>query len=140
MRKDRGGKGGTIINISSISGFLVDPFITSYKASKYAIIGLTLGLGHEYNYKTSAVRVVAICPGFTSSDMTDGQMVVDEQASIFDKFRSSLIWQTPDVLGKNAIKVFQEADTGSIWVSEEGKDAEIAPARKVVTLSQLESL
>src|SRR4029078_4710496 len=62
-------KGGKIINISSIAGKMAYPLRSPYAASKWGLIGLTLTLAQElgpYN-----VRVNAICPGPTRTDMID---------------------------------------------------------------------
>jgi NAD(P)-dependent dehydrogenase (short-subunit alcohol dehydrogenase family) len=60
---------GCIINISSIAGKMAYPLRSPYAASKWGLIGLTLTLAQElgpYN-----IRVNAICPGPTRTDMID---------------------------------------------------------------------
>jgi NAD(P)-dependent dehydrogenase (short-subunit alcohol dehydrogenase family) len=62
-------KAGTIINISSIAGKMAYPLRSPYAASKWGLIGLTLTLAQEvgpYN-----IRVNAICPGPTNTEMID---------------------------------------------------------------------
>jgi NAD(P)-dependent dehydrogenase (short-subunit alcohol dehydrogenase family) len=62
-------KAGSIINISSIAGKMAYPLRSPYAASKWGLIGLTLTLAQEvgpYN-----VRVNAICPGPTRTDMIE---------------------------------------------------------------------
>ncbi|XP_072931672.1 15-hydroxyprostaglandin dehydrogenase [NAD(+)]-like [Epargyreus clarus] len=48
MRKDRGGRGGTIINVASAYGFRKTPYLSSYHASKSGVIGFSKSIGHEY--------------------------------------------------------------------------------------------
>ncbi len=70
MATDRGGKGGVIINISSISpvyGGLPNDVI--YAASKGAVDAFTLGLAKEV--AKSGIRVCCIRPGLTLTDMLD---------------------------------------------------------------------
>jgi len=56
-----GGKGGSIINISSGAGIMGFPLRSPYAASKWAVIGVTKTLAMELGkYK---IRVNAICPG-----------------------------------------------------------------------------
>jgi NAD(P)-dependent dehydrogenase (short-subunit alcohol dehydrogenase family) len=62
-------KTGRIINISSIAGKMAYPLRSPYAASKWGLIGLTLTLAQElgpYN-----IRVNAICPGPTHTEMID---------------------------------------------------------------------
>ncbi|XP_030035310.1 15-hydroxyprostaglandin dehydrogenase [NAD(+)] [Manduca sexta] len=121
MRVDHGGKGGTIMNIASIDAYSIDPFLWFYKTTKYAIYGLSVGLGHEWNYMSTNVRVYALCPGFTYTQMTDQQMVVDEQVDIFTKFRKVIIWQTADQVGQAVAKLYKFAKTGTAYTVEGGE-------------------
>lgn len=63
-------KSGNIINITSVSGIKGMPRQVNYSASKAGVIGFTKALAKEvgpYN-----VRVNAIAPGYTDTDMTKG--------------------------------------------------------------------
>lgn len=62
-------KGGSIINISSVSGVIGNPGQANYSASKAGIIGLTKSVAREYASK--GIRVNAIAPGFVGTDMVD---------------------------------------------------------------------
>ncbi|XP_072931516.1 15-hydroxyprostaglandin dehydrogenase [NAD(+)]-like [Epargyreus clarus] len=116
MRKDRGGYGGTIINVSSIYGLEITPFVTTYHASKFGVIGFTKSLGHIYNFKKTGVRVVALCPGFTYTAITatfslrDDNMLAD-----FMKEAKSHEWQEVDAVGKGVIDIFEKAESGTVW-------------------------
>jgi NAD(P)-dependent dehydrogenase (short-subunit alcohol dehydrogenase family) len=68
-----GGSGGSIVNISSIAaktGGL--PGLASYAASKGAVESFTKGLATEVG--PEGVRVNAVAPGFTATDMTRDQI------------------------------------------------------------------
>lgn len=77
MRKDKGGNGGTIINLSSIYGIITDQFFPIYQASKFAVMAFTKSLGHIANFHRTGVRVVALCPGFTETSLTKEIIVWD---------------------------------------------------------------
>ena len=63
------GTGGSIINISSMSGKVGNPGQTNYSAAKAGLIGLTKAAAKEgARYR---VRVNAIQPGFIRTAMTD---------------------------------------------------------------------
>jgi len=106
-------RGGSVINITSVSGQLGMPGQTSYSASKAAIIGLTKSLAKEV--ARFGVRVNAIAPGFIETEMT---------AAIDENVRRKLYAQIPS--GKPGARdvakmaVFLAGDaapyaTGQVW-------------------------
>nr|AHE80140.1 17beta-hydroxysteroid dehydrogenase 8 [Azumapecten farreri] len=62
-------KGGSIINISSISGKVGNVGQTNYAASKAGVVGLTKTVAKEMG--RFGIRVNAILPGFIETPMTD---------------------------------------------------------------------
>ncbi len=66
-RMKANGKGGTIINIASILGFGVIKTLSSYSASKGAVIQLTKAMALEL--ARDRIRVNAIAPGYFETEM-----------------------------------------------------------------------
>jgi 3-oxoacyl-[acyl-carrier protein] reductase len=62
-------KSGSIINIASIVGIYGNIGQINYAASKSGIIGMTHTWAKEFAMKDSKVRVNAIAPGYTMTDM-----------------------------------------------------------------------
>ncbi|HTQ56430.1 MAG TPA: SDR family oxidoreductase [Bryobacteraceae bacterium] len=62
---------GNIINVSSVSGFGQNPGSVSYSATKTWMTSFTEGIYMELRSAGSAVRVQALCPGFTLSEFHD---------------------------------------------------------------------
>lgn len=62
---------GSIINVSSVAGFLHNPFSVSYGATKAWINSFTEALYVELKSVGSPVRIQALCPGFTVSEFHD---------------------------------------------------------------------
>lgn len=73
-------KGGSIINIGSISGNTADPGMALYNASKAFVHGLTRSIAVDHG---PAVRCNAICPGWIMTGMADAGFAVanDPQAA-----------------------------------------------------------
>jgi 3-oxoacyl-[acyl-carrier protein] reductase len=62
-------KNGSIINIASIVGIYGNIGQVNYAASKSGIIGMTHTWAKEFSMKKSNVRVNAVAPGYTMTDM-----------------------------------------------------------------------
>lgn len=60
---------GWIVNLASIAGTLPTPGLSSYGATKAAVISLTRSLNEELD--ADGVRAVAICPGFVETPMAE---------------------------------------------------------------------
>jgi 3-oxoacyl-[acyl-carrier protein] reductase/meso-butanediol dehydrogenase/(S,S)-butanediol dehydrogenase/diacetyl reductase len=65
-----GGRGGCIINISSMAGRQGLPNYGAYCATKWGVIGMTQQLAIEL--APHRIRVNCVCPGSTDTDMMDG--------------------------------------------------------------------
>lgn len=59
-------RGGTIVNVSSITGLMGFARMSAYCASKFALTGFTEGLRDEVI--GSGVRVALVCPGTTDTE------------------------------------------------------------------------
>ena len=62
-------KSGSIINVSSIVGVYGNIGQANYAASKSGIIGMTHSWAKEFSMKEGNVRVNAVAPGYTMTDM-----------------------------------------------------------------------
>ena len=68
MSTRRGGKGGVIVNLSSVASRLGSPnTYVDYAASKGAVDSFTIGLGHEV--AGEGIRVAAIRPGLIDTEI-----------------------------------------------------------------------
>ena len=73
--------GGSITNISSVSGIGGDSLMAVYNASKGAVTNLTRGLALQVG--GMGIRVNAINPSITRSDMVDGILSNDDMVKAF---------------------------------------------------------
>jgi NAD(P)-dependent dehydrogenase (short-subunit alcohol dehydrogenase family) len=65
-RQSMAGRGGNVVNISSIGGLSVETSIGHYNVTKAALLHLTRSLAKEL---APDIRVNAICPGLVKTDM-----------------------------------------------------------------------
>lgn len=72
---------GNVVNISSVSGLGGDWGMSVYNAAKGAITNFTRSLAMDYG--TDGVRVNAVCPGFTLTDLTEE---VKDNQPLLNKF------------------------------------------------------
>ncbi len=109
----RGGSGGSIVNISSIAARLGGlPGLAPYAATKGAVESFTKGLATEVG--PEGIRVNAVAPGFTDTDMNRGQLA---DAS----FRARIEAMTP----LRRVGVSEEIAEAAAWL--------ISPAARFVT-------
>ena len=68
-----GGRGGSIILISSAAGAKLQPFMVHYTASKHAVTGMARAFAAELG--KHSIRVNSVHPGPVNSPMGSGQMI-----------------------------------------------------------------
>ena len=89
---------GAIINVASVSAFVRSAGSVSYGATKSWLAAFTEGLYLDLKRANSAVKVQALCPGYTYSGFHD-IMSVDRQA-----LAPSSFWMTADEVVDNSLK------------------------------------
>ena len=62
-------KAGTIVNIASVAGYLPLGGMTSYCASKHAVIGFTKSLQQEIEVEKLPVDLILVTPGFIRTSL-----------------------------------------------------------------------
>ncbi|CAH0723084.1 unnamed protein product, partial [Brenthis ino] len=124
MRIDKGGSGGTIINVSSIFGYRITAYIPYYHASKYAVIGFSKSLGHQTNFNKTGVRVATLCPGLVLTSLSSAPEI--REKDMLPSFKLDLEayeWQGSEFIGEGTVEIFKQADSGTVWVVEGSRPA-----------------
>ncbi len=76
---------GSIVNVASVSGLGADWALTPYNAAKGGVVNLTRALALDY--ARQGVRVNAVCPSLTRSDMTRDML---DDAELMARFMERL--------------------------------------------------
>jgi NAD(P)-dependent dehydrogenase (short-subunit alcohol dehydrogenase family) len=69
-------RGGCVVNVASVAGFIASPGLSYYSTAKAALINLTKTVAREW--APAGVRVNAIAPGWIETDMNAGARGVPE--------------------------------------------------------------
>ncbi|XP_023945707.2 15-hydroxyprostaglandin dehydrogenase [NAD(+)] [Bicyclus anynana] len=126
MRKDKDGRGGTIINISSIVALIQTPLLPIYSATKSAVLQFSNCLGMNVHYSRSDVRVIAVCFGITDTNLIKGRIgCIDEETEermmiAIKKFPAQCI----DSAVTGLLAAYEKGDSGSTWLVTTDRPAE----------------
>lgn len=85
---------GQIVNVSSVAGLIPGGLMTSYTATKHAVVGLTLGLRAEA--RQYGVKVNALCPGFIETPLHDSTPKLSEYLNWEKNQRNKSRYPTAD--------------------------------------------
>lgn len=86
MREQRGGR---IVNISSVLGFIPSPYSALYAATKHAIEGYSESLDHEV--RSMGIRVMLVEPAFTRTALDHNAIWPDRAMAAYDTARRQAV-------------------------------------------------
>lgn len=136
MSKVNGGIGGTIINISSLSGIIPFVYAPVYAATKSFIYAYTKGMAHQFNVDKYGVKFIVICPGGTRTKIINdfGYPYPYSQFYYVPIFLyrmyllyGTLNFQSPSVVGECVVTALRTNRNGSVWISNNSKNYEVNP-------------
>jgi NAD(P)-dependent dehydrogenase (short-subunit alcohol dehydrogenase family) len=112
---------GNIVNVASVFGLMGQAFSTAYCASKGGLIQLTKSMAVEY--ANEPVRINAICPGSTNTEMMAGiDFSEDMDWSLIERASNAPVGEPEDIASAIAYLASDEAKmvNGSIFVVDNG--------------------
>ncbi|XP_046751402.1 15-hydroxyprostaglandin dehydrogenase [NAD(+)]-like [Diprion similis] len=124
MGKDKGGKGGTIVNVSSILGIVPIWTFPVYSSTKHAVIGLSRSFGHPHHFGKTAVRIMVMCPSATATQLMTNNPESTLDCLTPDNVREALAdfpIQKPEAVADGMMQMIRDGDNGSVWVVQAGK-------------------
>ena len=115
---------GSVINVASVAGLSATPAMAQYGASKAALISLTRTLAVEW--ASTGVRVNALCPGWTATDLN---RTLWENEEVFAGLTSTIPmgrWAKAEEMAGPAVFLASDASsfmTGQTLVVDGGQTA-----------------
>ncbi|MEM7535566.1 MAG: SDR family oxidoreductase [Chloroflexota bacterium] len=130
----RNAGGGSIINFGSYDGFIADPSLAAYCASKGAVHALTKAMACDHGPKN--IRVNAICPGYVDTPMLQSFFgsagdINSLQQAVRDVHPMRTYGQPEDVANLVNWLAGDEARyaSGQLWVLDGGLTAQVQQMR-----------
>ncbi|VEN35105.1 unnamed protein product [Callosobruchus maculatus] len=123
MGKNHGGSGGVIVNIASILGLQKLEGCPVYVATKYFVVGLNRSFGSSYFYNLTGIRFLTMCPGVTDTPLISeaNNFALKGFADLgrhLGEGLGALPPQPTTNVAVGLIKMIQDGENGSVWVSE----------------------
>ena len=115
---------GSVINVASVAGLGATPSLAAYGASKAAVISLTKTLALEWG--TGGVRVNALCPGWTRTDLNADLWGNEELAATMVANQGLKRWATVEEMVGPTVFLASDASsyvTGHSLVVDGGQTA-----------------
>ncbi|KAJ8718409.1 hypothetical protein PYW08_002646 [Mythimna loreyi] len=132
MRKDEGGAGGTIINISSIAALVRVPYVPIYEGSKIAVLHFSQCLALDPFYDDTGIRVLTICFGATDTAILQNLESKSYHPKLGKIMAASLVpkdaRQKVESAATALVEMFKIGAPGSIWLSIDNK-----PVREITS-------
>lgn len=123
---------GSIVNMSSVNAYFVEPFCAGYCATKAAIVGLTKAMAIDHGCQ--GVRVNCICPGYIDAGLAEGyfQAQPDPAAARREAGKLHALWRIgrPEEVARAALFLASDAAsfmTGSSVVMDGGFGSGLPP-------------
>ena len=115
---------GSVINVASVAGLTGTPALAPYGASKAAVVSLTKTLALEWG--PQGVRVNALCPGWTKTDLNKDLWSNDELAASMVEPTGLKRWAVVDEMVGPTVFLASDASsyvTGQALVVDGGQTA-----------------
>ncbi|XP_017017803.1 alcohol dehydrogenase 1 [Drosophila kikkawai] len=127
MDKAKGGRGGVIVNISSVAGLQPTALMAIYSAAKTGVTTFTRALANPIYYAHSGVGFITICPGFTDTGLLDdigNKTTFDYETPMLAMF-SKVKRQKAEDCARNLVQAIETAKNGAVLMLELGETQDV---------------
>lgn len=114
MRRDKGGKGGTIINISSMTALQPSHILPTYSATKSGILSFTKAWAKNPSLKEYGLKFMCLCPGFVKTSLTESGASKTLDPAIFEAAKIKIGLLSLDTVQTAFDKLLTEGTNGSV--------------------------
>ncbi|KAJ8714496.1 hypothetical protein PYW07_002721 [Mythimna separata] len=126
MRKDKGGLGGTIINIASTAAITKVPALPVYCGAKMAVLHFSQCLAEVPFYDNTGIRVLTICFGLTDTPLLHNLEEKAYERKAGEALANMVVtnkikYQKPASAVAAMVQMFKAGAPGSIWFSNANK-------------------
>ncbi|XP_037809301.1 alcohol dehydrogenase-like [Lucilia sericata] len=128
MDKSKGGRGGAIVNISSIAGIETTGMFAIYSAAKHGVTAFTRSMANPLYFHHTQVNFITICPGITETALLDSvqeKTTLREYAGPMVQRFANMKRQTAEACAQNLVKAVEINKLGSVWLLDLGEMSEI---------------
>ncbi|XP_076465265.1 15-hydroxyprostaglandin dehydrogenase [NAD(+)]-like [Babylonia areolata] len=119
MRRDKGGRGGVIVNTASLAGLKQHYWVPVYGATKHAIVGYTTSCAADPDMPALGVRWCCLCPTGVNTAMMD---LKEDRVKNTEQLRQMVTKEAliePEVVATSFLKLVQDVDNnGKILVAD----------------------
>ena len=123
---------GSIVNMSSVNGYFVEPSCAGYCTTKAAIIGLTKAMAIDHGHE--GIRVNCICPGYIDAGLAVGyfQSQANPAQARVDAGKLHALWRIGKPEEVAQVAIFLASDgasfvTGSAYAVDGGFGSGLPP-------------
>jgi len=123
---------GSIVNMSSVNGYFVEPSCAGYCTTKAAIIGLTKAMAIDHGHE--GIRVNCICPGYIDAGLAEGyfQSQANPAQARVDAGKLHALWRIGKPEEVAQVAIFLASDgasfvTGSAYAVDGGFGSGLPP-------------
>ncbi|EDV52282.1 alcohol dehydrogenase 1 [Drosophila erecta] len=127
MDKAKGGKGGLIVNISSVAGLQPTAIMAIYSAAKTGVTTFTRAMANPFFYAHSGVGFITICPGFTNTGLLED--IANKTTFTYDNPMLAMFnrvkRQTAEDCARNLVSAIETSKNGAVLMLELGETTEV---------------
>lgn len=115
---------GHVVNVSSAAGLLAPPLMSTYCATKFAVVGLSESLRREVG--RHGIRVTCVCPGTTNTPIKDKVKLAGKSSGARGQKRVRAMFENSDLTPEHVAKKTLAGVRRNHPVVLVGKDAQLA--------------
>ena len=95
-------RSGHVVNVSSAAGLMAPPLMSTYCATKFAVVGLSESLRREVG--RHGIKVTCVCPGTTNTPIKDKVKLAGKSSGARGQNRVREMFDNADLTAEHVAK------------------------------------